>query len=318
MRVPDSKKLGTVLITDSGRGSAIAFIRSLGKRGWRVIAADHDSLSPGFRSRYAADCMLYPDPRKNRDAFVEVLLNAAKEKAVDLIVPITDETIYPLSHVRERLDGVSRIAIAEQTALDLVTNKAKTLQLAKELDIPIPRTQAVRTVDEACQVGQSLTWPVVLKPRSSRQYNDSYGGIDAWPVSYANDLATLAEQMLFYEGRCEVLLQEYCRGVGYGVELLAYEGKPLAAFQHRRLAEVPVTGGASALRESTALSPDLYEYSLRLIQALRWTGLIMIEFKVGARVVLMEINGRVWGSLPLAVFSGVDFPNLLAELYLGG
>jgi hypothetical protein len=32
----------------------------------------------------------------------------------------------------------------------------------------------------------------------------------------------------------------------------------------------------------------------------------------------MEINGRVWGSLPLAVKSGVDFPAKLAELHLGG
>jgi hypothetical protein len=32
----------------------------------------------------------------------------------------------------------------------------------------------------------------------------------------------------------------------------------------------------------------------------------------------MEINGRVWGSLPLAVKSGVDFPARMAELYLAG
>jgi hypothetical protein len=32
----------------------------------------------------------------------------------------------------------------------------------------------------------------------------------------------------------------------------------------------------------------------------------------------MEINGRVWGSLPLAVHSGMDFPRRLAELYLHG
>jgi hypothetical protein len=33
--------------------------------------------------------------------------------------------------------------------------------------------------------------------------------------------------------------------------------------------------------------------------------------------VLMEINGRIWGSLPLAVKSGVDFPLRLLELHLG-
>ena len=45
----------------------------------------------------------------------------------------------------------------------------------------------------------------------------------------------------------------------------------------------------------------------------------MVEFKVGeSRAELMEINGRVWGSLPLAVASGVDFPALLADVYMNG
>ena len=63
-----------------------------------------------------------------------------------------------------------------------------------------------------------------------------------------------------------------------------------------------MTGGASSYRESVALDARLLEDSVRLLQALRWTGLAMVEFKVGADGYhLMEINGRVWGSLPLAV-----------------
>jgi hypothetical protein len=43
----------------------------------------------------------------------------------------------------------------------------------------------------------------------------------------------------------------------------------------------------------------------------------MVEFKLGASGPrLMEINGRVWGSLPLATHSGMDFPTKLARLYL--
>jgi hypothetical protein len=45
----------------------------------------------------------------------------------------------------------------------------------------------------------------------------------------------------------------------------------------------------------------------------------MVEFKVGKLgPKLMEINGRIWGSIPLAVTSGMDFPALLAELFLRG
>ena len=57
-----------------------------------------------------------------------------------------------------------------------------------------------------------------------------------------------------FVGRCAVLLQEYGPGEAHGVELLLVDGRPLAAFQHRRIHEVPLTGGASSLRESVPLS----------------------------------------------------------------
>ena len=96
------------------------------------------------------------------------------------------------------------------------------------------------------------------------------------------------------------------------------EGRPLAAFQHRRLREVPPTGGASSLRESMPVDPVLLDHTVRLLGPLGWTGLAMAEFKVGrAGPRLMEINGRIWGSLPLAVRSGMDFPARLAEALLG-
>ena len=41
----------TVLVTDAGRGSAISIIRSLGRRGMSVVAADADPSSAGFSSR---------------------------------------------------------------------------------------------------------------------------------------------------------------------------------------------------------------------------------------------------------------------------
>jgi predicted ATP-grasp superfamily ATP-dependent carboligase len=85
------------------------------------------------------------------------------------------------------------------------------------------------------------------------------------------------------------------------------------------LREVPITGGASSFRESVPLDPLLFDYSVRLLAALDWTGLAMVEFKLGPQGPrLMEINGRIWGSLPLAVKSGMDFPARMAELYLAG
>jgi predicted ATP-grasp superfamily ATP-dependent carboligase len=120
-------------------------------------------------------------------------------------------------------------------------------------------------------------------------------------------------------GRTDVLLQRYVTGDGHGVELLMAAGRPLAAFQHHRLREVPITGGASSFRESVALDPALLDASVRLLGELSWTGLAMVEFRVGPDgPSLMEVNGRIWGSLPLAVKAGMDFPAQMADLFLDG
>jgi hypothetical protein len=157
----------------------------------------------------------------------------------------------------------------------------------------------------------------VVKPARSRVRTER--GIERLEVTYANEPDELAARMRAVGGRAEVLLQQYVPGEGHGVELLATEGRVLAAFQHRRLHEVPITGGASSFRESVALDPDLLAASTRLLEALRWTGLAMVEFRVGpGGPWLMEVNGRIWGSLPLAVKAGMDFPVRMAELFVEG
>jgi predicted ATP-grasp superfamily ATP-dependent carboligase len=282
-----------------------------------VIAADSEGRSPGFYSRYAAGRLRYPSPRVDPEGALTVLIRAAKERRLDLIVPVGDELTLLLSEERDRFAGVCALALPSRDGYATTQDKLATLALAREREVPVPRTALVSTVEEARNAADSLGWPVVVKPRSSSA-RPVGRGVEHYEVSYAENPAALDAELAGLAGRYEILLQEYCRGEGHGVELLLHRGRPLTAFQHRRMHEVPITGGASALRESVPLDPTLFEYSTRLLAALDWTGLAMVEFKLGPDGPrLMEINGRVWGSLPLAFKSGVDFPARMAELFLG-
>ena len=90
-----------VLVTDARRGSALAFIRSLGRRGDHVVAADATSLSAGQRSRFAAGHVRYVAPTIDPVATGDALVRAAHRHRIELIVPITDELSLAL---RDRLD----------------------------------------------------------------------------------------------------------------------------------------------------------------------------------------------------------------------
>jgi predicted ATP-grasp superfamily ATP-dependent carboligase len=58
------------------------------------------------------------------------------------------------------------------------------------------------------------------------------------------------------------------------------------------------------------------EQGLAVLKALRWHGVAMVEFRLrpDGTPVFLEVNGRFWNSLALAVHAGADFPALLAEL----
>jgi predicted ATP-grasp superfamily ATP-dependent carboligase len=117
-----------------------------------------------------------------------------------------------------------------------------------------------------------------------------------------------------------ILLQRRVRGAGEGLFVLRWNGRVIAEFAHRRLREKPPEGGVSVFRESIALDRDVAAAGRRLLDDLDWQGVAMIECKRDAgtrRPVFMEVNGRLWGSLQLAIDAGVDFPRLLVAGALG-
>jgi predicted ATP-grasp superfamily ATP-dependent carboligase len=318
MMVADPRK-ARVLVSDASRGAAVASIRALARSGYDVVAADSDPRSPGLASRYASQRVVYACPDVNPRRFVDDILAAVERYQVDMILPVTDHVVLRLEAERERVEDVCQVPWPPAESIATVRDKNLTFQLAEKAHVPYPRTRLVHTADEARNMAAHLGWPLVLKPKSSRTL-DGNDELHAWSVDYACDEVELLEKMATFEGRCPVLLQEYFQGVGVGVEILAHEGKPICVFQHRRLREVPLSGGVSSLRRSEPLDPVLYAHTVALMQALRWTGLAMAEFKQNEQgeARLMEINGRMWGSLPLAVAAGVNFPVRLCELVLDG
>jgi predicted ATP-grasp superfamily ATP-dependent carboligase len=118
------------------------------------------------------------------------------------------------------------------------------------------------------------------------------------------------------------IIQEFIpHGGAYGVgALLNFNSEPRASFVYRRLREYPVTGGPSTLRESVR-NEEIRSLALEILHSLKWTGIAMVEFRVDSRdgrPKLLEINPRVWGSLWLAIRSGIDFPYLLYKMAVDG
>ena len=138
--------------------------------------------------------------------------------------------------------------------------------------------------------------------------------------NYVNDWPALLEKYWKIDRICpRPLLQEYIEGEGFGYFALIDKGELLAQFAHRRLREYPLSGGSSTLREGIAPA-RMQELGCALLKAMDWSGVAMVEFRRDRRdgeFKVLEVNGRWWGSLPLANGSGVHFPWLYYCLLTG-
>lgn len=305
----------TIIVTDANHGIALPFIRSLGRAGWKVIAASHDASGPGMQSRHARHRFVYPSAGQQPAAFAAAISSAARRYGAALVIPLSEATVIAMIEHGHSLPSACRAAVPNRETFEMVLDKRRTVDLAMGLGVPVPTTRVVHTAEEAAAQASGMRPPFILKPATPRLRVSGSSRLGTVHARDVREVATQARRLL--PDSDGVLLQEYVPGHGVGVNLLLRDGVPLLAFQHRRLRELPVFGGPSALRESVELDGRLYRDATALLGALRWTGLAMVEFRVqGDEYSLMEINGRAWGSIPLAVAAGVDFPAAVASLHL--
>ncbi|MGE4062935.1 MAG: ATP-grasp domain-containing protein [Rhodospirillaceae bacterium] len=276
--------------------------RCLQRHGIDVHVASLLPDNPPLRSRTLASFHLAPDETKAFVAFVTSLVRAHNIK---LVYPCGDEALTLLAHTHAQLQEVVKLASPPPPAARAVLNKDITLAKAAELGIPAPAEHTF--ADEAAfrDALPSIRFPLIAKPKSKEE-----GGKPR--IRYLNTPADL-ERELASDPRffSSYLVQEYIPGVGVGIEILIHDGQPVAAFQHRRLSELPIGGGVSVRARAEAVSGELRRHALRLLRGLDWNGVAMVEFRhdpLTDRFALMEINGRYWGSVSLSLTCGIEFP----------
>lgn len=311
-------RMKKVLVLDGDTLPALSIIRSLGAKGVHITTASHSKQSICGHSRYNQLSLCYPQPLNAADKFLQWIEQALSNDHYDLIIPVTERTLVPIARKFCNTPLAQKIAIPELDALETVLDKAKTSTLAKQCSVPIPISWDISTLDDLNNFESEFTYPLVIKPGRSISDNANRVAMTVRYAHSAEQLRKISNELLHHT---HLVLQQYFTGIGVGIELIADQGEILYAFQHQRLHEMPLTGGGSSYRKSVDIDTGLLEASKKLVKALNWHGVAMVEFKKNTdtgQFILIEINGRFWGSLPLATAAGADFPYMLYQLYTAG
>jgi protein-tyrosine-phosphatase/predicted ATP-grasp superfamily ATP-dependent carboligase len=291
-----------VLILGASPRVSIPMARSLQRAGIPVEIASFQPEEHDISSRAIRQFHRLPARRQDPAAFTQALLALVRERQFDTILPGGDPALAALSDLYEELRPLVHVGCPPPRSVERVLNKSLTLEAARQCGIRVPFSCTVSSMEELESIAPQLRFPVVAKPEKK--------GAAAFRIFYFSNLPELATA-LAHKALGSVLLQEYCPGVGVGVEILIHRGECVAKFQHRRLKEAPVTGGVAIFAVAEEPDPELLASSMALLRALEWEGVAMVEYRVdrgNKASALMEVNGRFWGSVSFPISAGVDFP----------
>jgi predicted ATP-grasp superfamily ATP-dependent carboligase len=300
---------------------ALAIARSLGRRGiptWLLHSAREDQVARA--SRYVGRTL--PAPTGNAEQQLEGLLTIASDHRLQgwALFPTDDESAAMLAQLRPSLSATFTSTTPDWDVFRHAYHKRLTHALAERAGLEHPWTAYPRTPEDLASL--DCQFPVILKPDVKPEEN-RFTADKAWRFDDRSSLIAAWRKATSLVGVDSVMVQELIPGAGgtqYSFGALCQEGVPLAWLAARRTRQYPRDFGRSSSLVETIDAPAIEERARAVIEALRWTGLVEIEFMHDIRddsYKLLDINGRAWTWHGIGARAGVDFPYLAWRLAQG-
>jgi predicted ATP-grasp superfamily ATP-dependent carboligase len=299
-----------ILVTDSTYKHSLGIIRQLGKDGYKPYILSFQKSSLCSYSRYTNKELLISTSYSK-----EELVELCQNYDINLIILVGTDSFKKIVPWKQFLEENNiKIISVEKDILDIAFSKKETYALAEEVGVPIPKTFYPKSFAEIETLKKQITFPCVIKG-----LYEVGGNI----VDYAYNEKELSVK---YIAVCEKynlkedelpMIQEYITDDGCAFFAVYNHGKCGYTFQHKRVREYPVSGGASVCAESYK-NDKVLKYGKKILDYLQWHGVAMVEFKLNSKgePILMEINPKFWGSTDLVLEAGVNFPKALIDIYL--
>jgi predicted ATP-grasp superfamily ATP-dependent carboligase len=299
------------LIVEQGwsRG-ALAAVRALAQAGWTVGVAAPDTRGLARWSRQRARAHLVRPLQPSVDAFIDSVTDAVRSGGYDVVFGAGEAELLALSGRRDALGAVFPHSAHE--AVLRAVDKAELVRAAEAVGIAVPEeVEAEALPDEST--------PVVVKARLHAR-PDLPGApprIDSTVVVGRTAVVRRVAEIRALGGDPQV--QAFATGA-----LTAYAAvrgpQGVVADSWQRAARIwPPGAGASCRAVTIEADADLTARAEALLEHLDWFGLAELQFLVGEDGVprLIDLNGRFYGSLSLAVAAGANLPAAWADLALG-
>jgi predicted ATP-grasp superfamily ATP-dependent carboligase len=242
------------------------------------------------------------------------------------IWPTRDDDVVFLDRYRRELAPYFIPMVPETSVVQACLDKWATYQWALRAGVPTPRTWFVENETDLGKAKVEVKYPCVLKPVAAHHWRQDrnwelVGQRKAIAVNSPEELVAEYGRVALADRRA--LVQEMIAGGDENLAIAACyldrESNWVAGFNTQKVVQIPEGFGTGCIVQATD-RPELFEPTLRLLQAMRFTGIAEVEYKWDAgrrEYQLIEINPRPWDQHRLGKNCGTDLVFLAHSEYAG-
>ena len=279
-------------------------------------------------SRYASGFAACPEPQ-DADIFLPWLKAEVERGCIDLVAPTSDLMAFYMAEFPECFPKGQMEAMADAEAIRTVLLKDRFDLACQKHDLKAPKTLSPTSVQEAHDLADSLTYPVILKPRSHVGVGWARGA-----VAHTSEMLRQLFRPYPLRANCQrvierypelawPLLQEYVpRALEhlYSISgILSATGEVLAWAGSQKTRQWPPTLGIGVVFEPWQAQAPVAQ-GLKFVQAVLKKGIFELELIFDPRTseyVAVDLNPRAHGHISFDIARHNNLPLMWHQLAKG-
>jgi predicted ATP-grasp superfamily ATP-dependent carboligase len=282
----------TVLLTLGRLPKGLDLARSFAQAGWRVVVAEPFRRHLVGASNVVARSVQVTAPAHDRAAYLADLRRVIVDEGVELVVPVSEETMH-VAFLRDSLPAGVRLLAMPAPVLLALHDKESFIERCGELGLPAPATARLGT---AAAQALADSGPVVVKPALSC----SGRGVQMLPQGAALPRAGAQRQIV--QRRLDGAVMSSCT--------LAHAGEPRVTVIYRAAL---LSGTVAVCFERVASQPSIERWVSAFVAKTAFDGFVSFDFVVDAagQALPVECNPRATSGLHF--IAGADLAPALID-----